>query len=80
MDYIYRCKPFYPIGSQYIYSDLGFVVLAEIVERVIGGPLDDYSRILLNQIGLKDTTFLPNLKELLYKIAPTEYDCNFVSM
>lgn len=73
MEYIYNCKPSYPIGTAYEYSDLGFVVLAEIAERVIGGPLDDYSKILLDQIGLKNTTFLPNLTQSVHLIAPTEY-------
>ena len=70
MNFIYGCSPAYPIGSKYFYSDLGFVVLAEIVERVISGPLDDYSKILLDRIGLKSTIFNPPADKI-YKIAPT---------
>lgn len=78
MKYIYNCELDYPIGSMYNYSDLGFILLAEIAERVIGGPLDDYSKLLLDQIGLKNTTFLPNLTETLYRIAPTEYSRKYL--
>jgi CubicO group peptidase (beta-lactamase class C family) len=72
MNYIYNCQPAYPIGSEYLYSDLGFALLAEIVERVIGGPLDDYSKLLLDRIGLVNSTFLP-INTTYYRIAPTEY-------
>jgi CubicO group peptidase (beta-lactamase class C family) len=73
MEFIYNCELDYPIGSMYNYSDLGFILLAEIAERVIGGPLEDYSKILLERIGLVNSTFLPDLNEILYRIAPTEY-------
>lgn len=79
MDWIYAYQLQYPVGTKYLYSDLGFIILAEIAERVMGGPLDDYSQILLRQIGLTNrTVFTPkiNLPLLLHLIAPTEYSRN----
>jgi CubicO group peptidase (beta-lactamase class C family) len=35
MDWLYTCKLQYPIGTQYVYSDLSFILLAEIAERVM---------------------------------------------
>ncbi|HEY4485088.1 MAG TPA: serine hydrolase domain-containing protein, partial [Nitrospiria bacterium] len=35
----------YPTGTKSIYSDLGFILLGEIVERAGGMPLDRFSRV-----------------------------------
>lgn len=40
MDYIYNCKLDYPVGTKYVYSDLSFILLGEIAERVLKKPLD----------------------------------------
>lgn len=61
-------------GSRYVYSDLGAIVLTEIVEAVTGEPLDRFleSR-LFGPLGMRDTRFRPP-PELLSRIAPTEFD------
>lgn len=41
MDWLYNCKLNYTIGTQFVYSDLSFILLGEIAERVLGGPLDE---------------------------------------
>jgi CubicO group peptidase (beta-lactamase class C family) len=51
----------YPIGSRSAYSDLGFMLLGEIVSRVSGEPLDRYvKQEIYTPLGMKDTGFLPS--------------------
>ncbi len=50
MDFIYSCKLDYLIGTKFVYSDLSFILLAEIAERRMGAPLDDFVRINLNRL------------------------------
>lgn len=59
-------------GTRFIYSDINFVLLGEIVERASGERLDRYAkRNVFDPIGMKDTTFLPP-EGLRSRIAPTE--------
>ena len=59
-------------GEQFVYSDINFFVLGDIVSRVTGEPLDKYlTRVVFGPLGLRDTGFLP-AKTLLPRIAPTE--------
>ena len=64
-------KPAQPSGSQFIYSDLNFIVLGEIVRRVSGEALDVYCRRhIFELLGMKDTGFKP-AKPLYRRLAPT---------
>ena len=55
------------------YSDTGFIVLAELVHRVSGEPLDRFTRKRFYQpMGMRDTTFNPP-KFWRSRIAPTEF-------
>ena len=59
-------------GEQFVYSDINFFLLGDIVSRVTGEPLDKYlTRVVFGPLGLRDTGFLP-AKTLLPRIAPTE--------
>lgn len=50
----------YPVGARFAYSDLGFMLLGAVVERVTGAPLDRYVREqLYRPMGMTDTGFLP---------------------
>lgn len=61
-------------GSQMKYSDLGILLLGEILERVAGRPLDTFVRErVFAPLGMKDTGWRPD-KGLLPRIAPTEKD------
>ncbi|HEU4369468.1 MAG TPA: exo-beta-N-acetylmuramidase NamZ domain-containing protein [Methylomirabilota bacterium] len=63
----------YAPGSGTQYSDVGFILLGEVVRRVSGQPLDRYlDRTVFKPLGLRDTTFNPG-RALLGRIAPTEY-------
>jgi beta-glucosidase-like glycosyl hydrolase/CubicO group peptidase (beta-lactamase class C family) len=59
-------------GEKAVYSDLGILLLGEILERVAGESLDDFARRrILGPLGMKDTGFRPG-SELLPRIPPTE--------
>src|SRR5262249_1147355 len=61
-----------PVGDRFIYSDVGSIVLGEIVEKLAGESLDAFARKnLFEPLGMADSTFKPG-KELLARCAPTE--------
>src|SRR5215467_7543391 len=63
----------YPPGSAFQYSDTGFILLAEVVRRVSGSPLDKYlDRAVYKPLGLADTSFHPKVSALP-RVAPTEF-------
>ena len=65
-------KPVATPGSRFIYSDINFVLLGEIVRRVSGETLPDYARRrVFAPLGMRRTMFTPpaSLRRL---IAPTE--------
>ncbi len=60
-----------PPGTRFVYSDINFEVLGEIVQRVSGQSLDVYcGEHVFNLLGMKDTCFKPSLA-LSDRIAPT---------
>ena len=61
-------------GTRMVYSDLGAILLGQIVVRVAGQPFDRYleSR-LLAPLGMRDTRFRPP-RTLWGRVAPTEVD------
>ena len=64
----------YPPGSRSVYSDLGIILLGEILERISGQPLEEFVRErVFEPLGMHDTMFRPPA-ELLPRIAPTEND------
>jgi serine-type D-Ala-D-Ala carboxypeptidase len=51
----------YGVGEGRHYSDIGFMLLGAIVEKVTGQPLDDYVREHIHRpLGMSDTTYLPD--------------------
>lgn len=70
---IYNEQLAYPPGTKMVYSDLGYIVLGEIVTRVLGCPLDKAAEEYLFQpLGMKDSWFRPPEK-VRNRIAATEY-------
>ncbi len=64
--------PAAPPGERFVYSDIGFFLLGDIVRRVSGTPLDVFVREhLLEPLGMRDTMFRPP-ERLRSRIAPTE--------
>ncbi|MGZ0170802.1 MAG: serine hydrolase domain-containing protein [Planctomycetales bacterium] len=59
-------------GTRFMYSDVGFIVLGEIVERVSGKPLDEFSRErIFTPLGMSETGFNPD-SDLKDRAAPTQ--------
>jgi beta-N-acetylhexosaminidase len=64
-------------GKQVEYSDLGFILLGEIVQRLTGVTLDAYAKQhIFAPLGMDHSTFNPP-RALRAKIAPTEFDADF---
>jgi len=64
----------YEPGTKEIYSDLGIILMAEIIERLTGRKLDDLARsYIFSPLGMKDTMYRPP-KKLWPQIAPSEID------
>jgi beta-N-acetylhexosaminidase len=64
-------------GTKIEYSDLGFILLGEIVSRVAGTPLDTFAqREIFSPLGMHNSRFNPP-QSLRARIAPTELDAAF---
>lgn len=60
------------VGEQRRYSDLGFVILGEIIEKVSGLPLEKFmTQNIFQPLGMKKTTFNPLTAGGYGKIAAT---------
>ncbi|WP_060204442.1 serine hydrolase domain-containing protein [Sporosarcina koreensis] len=62
----------YAPDTNVVYSDLGFILLMEIIEKVTGLKIDEYARLyLFEPMEMKDTGYQPVYGRQRY--APTEY-------
>ncbi|HVE66327.1 MAG TPA: serine hydrolase, partial [Thermoanaerobaculia bacterium] len=66
-----------PPGSRFVYSDVGYEVLGEVVARVAGKGLDEFAaERIFRPLGMKDTHFRPAGRDAFRvpaaRIAPTE--------
>ncbi len=67
-------RPTSPPGTRFVYSDINFVLLGEIVHRLSGKPLDEFAREqIFEPLGMRETMFRPPAA-LRERIAPTEID------
>jgi uncharacterized protein YbbC (DUF1343 family)/CubicO group peptidase (beta-lactamase class C family) len=65
-----------PPGSKFSYSDINFIMLGALVEKVSGETLDEYAtRHIFAPLKMLHTRFLPP-PAWRAKIAPTQYDEN----
>jgi uncharacterized protein YbbC (DUF1343 family)/CubicO group peptidase (beta-lactamase class C family) len=66
--------PTAPPESRFVYSDVDYIVLGAVVERVTGMSLDSYcAQNIFVPLGMTKTAFRPQTT-WLPEIAPTEYD------
>ena len=80
LEQIHREKPLHVPGSQSLYSDLGFMLLAEIVETISNATLDRFCQEkIFKPFGLRSTAFVDltqlrtrRLQPIEEIIAPTE--------
>jgi CubicO group peptidase (beta-lactamase class C family) len=71
MERIAGLKPLDPPGTRFRYSDVNFIVLGELVERLGGMPLDRYARKhVFEPLKMNDTGFNPP-EALRKRVAPT---------
>jgi CubicO group peptidase (beta-lactamase class C family) len=64
-------------GAQVEYSDLGFILLGEIIERLTGDTLAQFAKgHIFAPLGMSDTMYSPPAS-LRARIAPTEMDSDF---
>ena len=69
---IYEDTLIAPPGARFIYSDGGFIILAELVRRVSGLPVNEFAlENIYRPLGMSHTRFLPPA-EWKPRIAPTE--------
>jgi uncharacterized protein YbbC (DUF1343 family)/CubicO group peptidase (beta-lactamase class C family) len=68
----FEAAPDRPPGSAFVYSDVNFIVLGALVERLSGQMLDEYAtQHIFTPLDMKNTRFLPPATWLA-RIAPTE--------
>ncbi|HTO85214.1 MAG TPA: serine hydrolase, partial [Methylomirabilota bacterium] len=69
-------KPSVPAGAHFVYSDIDFIVLGELVRRVSGQTLEAYvSEHIFQPLGMHDTSYLP-APALRERIAPADYEAD----
>ena len=69
---LYREPPRTPAGTRFVYSDINYIALGEVVRRASGQTLDEFARRnIFLPLGMHDTGFRPAAK-LTARIAPTE--------
>ena len=69
-----------PLGArgEYVYSDMGYYLLQEVIERISGMPLDRYlSSVFYAPMGASTLGYRPLERFSKSRIAPTEYDVIF---
>ena len=67
----------YEPGTKVVYSDLGIILMAEIIQRLTGKPLDQLANeYLFDPLGMKNSMYNPP-KTIWPEIAPTEVDDRF---
>jgi len=69
---IYKEELVYEPETQVVYSDLGFIMLMAVIEKVTGQNIEEYAtQHLFAPMGMRDTKFLPDYETSRY--APTEF-------
>jgi uncharacterized protein YbbC (DUF1343 family)/CubicO group peptidase (beta-lactamase class C family) len=72
----FEAPPEHAPGAAFVYSDINFVVLGALVERLSGESLDEYAaKHIFGPLGMKETRFDPP-RGWDPRIAPTEEDEN----
>jgi uncharacterized protein YbbC (DUF1343 family)/CubicO group peptidase (beta-lactamase class C family) len=70
----FAIEPATPAGVRFVYSDINFIVLGALVEKLSGMPEDEYvQRNITEPLGLRHTRYLPPV-EWRDRIAPTQYE------
>lgn len=69
----FNIAPLRPAGVHFQYSDINFVVLGALVEKISGMSLDEYAlKNIIQSLGLAHTRYLPP-SAWIAEIAPTQW-------
>jgi beta-glucosidase-like glycosyl hydrolase/CubicO group peptidase (beta-lactamase class C family) len=72
-DSIFNTEPLYAPGDTTVYSDIGFMILGKVAERLSGLPLDEWTdSVIFKPLGMESTYFNPPFSRLK-RIVPTEF-------
>lgn len=64
----------YPVGKERHYSDLGFIILGQIIETVSGESLADFEqKNIFQPLGMKNTLYTPVKQNYNWIIVPTSF-------
>lgn len=70
----FAVAPVRPPGVRFVYSDINFIVLGALVEKLSGLTLDEYTqKFIMAPMGLAHTRYLPPAS-WIPKIAPTQWE------
>jgi CubicO group peptidase (beta-lactamase class C family) len=70
----FAIAPAGPAGVKFVYSDINFIVLGALVEKLSGMTLDGYAEhFIFAPLGMRHTRFLPP-ESWIPHIAPTQYE------
>jgi len=70
----FAIQPATPAGVRFVYSDINYIVLGALVEKLSGMTEDEYvRRKIIAPLGLRHTSYLPPV-EWRDRIAPTQYE------
>jgi uncharacterized protein YbbC (DUF1343 family)/CubicO group peptidase (beta-lactamase class C family) len=70
----FAIRPATPAGVRFVYSDINYIVLGALVEKLSGMSEDEYVRKnIIGPLGLRHTRYLPPV-EWRDRIAPTQYE------
>ena len=76
IDSLFNLKPQYKTGEKTVYSDLGFIMLGLLVEKIAHQSLSAYVNQILNkEMQMKETTFNPD-DSFWHRIIPTDPEIN----
>ena len=76
LDSLFNLKLQYRTGEKTVYSDLGFIMLGLLVEKIAHQSLDAYvNQILNNEMEMQETTFNPD-DSIWPRIIPTDPEIN----
>ena len=57
---IYNLKFYTPPGKKFVYTDVGFILLADLVKRVSGSDVNEFSKQhIFGPLGMRETGYLP---------------------
>jgi uncharacterized protein YbbC (DUF1343 family)/CubicO group peptidase (beta-lactamase class C family) len=74
LEKIYDLQPIYDPGARFVYSDVGYIVAAEVVRRVSGKPLNEFAREnIFAPLNMRDTRFIPEISAIEGEMRPGDH-------